>query len=129
MSGKRISLIYFYVISTISLILIIFGIYSTATFVLNTVLYEKYPLKFISEDCENFGYPYRGPVPAEIDKQAQASLSAEERDRLVKSCERRVEEERKLHRIEDIRNSVVFTLVGTVLFVIHFRLARKNSAD
>jgi len=129
MSGKMIGTVYFYLVSVISLILLVIGIHSSVTYFLNASQYDEYPLRYLGEDCENFGYPFKGPYPAEIAQDSQASVSAEERLRLTDSCKRRVEAERKQYKLEDIRNSIVFTLVGSILFLIHFPQARKLSRE
>lgn len=125
MHGRTIAQIYFYLISAASIALIVLGIHSTVTFVLNSTQYDKYPLQYFGEDCENFRYPVKGPYPAEVTP--EASLSGEERQRLRENCENRVELERKQHKLNDIRNAIVFTLVGLILFAIHFPQARKMS--
>lgn len=107
----------------------VMGIYATVTFVLNSTQYEEYPLRYLAEDCENFRYGYKGPYPAEVMPGSEASLSAEEREQLRIQCERRVAIERKQHRLEDIRNAVVFSSVGFILFIIHFPQAKKYSED
>ena len=132
MIGRLVSLIYFYLVSVISLILIIIGIYAIVTFILNTTQYDKYPLRFLAEDCENIGYPYKGPYSTGVMVESpvrEASMSSEEKARLKASCDQRVEFERKQHQIEDIRNSIVFTLMGAILFAIHFPTARKISRE
>ena len=42
-------------------------------------------------------------------------------------CLNQQEEDRKQHKIDDLKNSITFTLVGLILFAIHFPLARKQS--
>ncbi|MBI2022411.1 hypothetical protein HYS97_00985 [Candidatus Daviesbacteria bacterium] len=128
MSGKLIAQIYFYLISAAAIALIVVGIHSTATYLLNSTVYDKYPLMYGAEDCENYGTSfYKGPYPMMEPGREEATLSAEEQDRLKKSCEQRVELERKQRQVEDIRNALVFTSVGLILFLIHFPQAKKYS--
>lgn len=139
MNGQRISLIYFYLISTISIVLLVIGIYHLVTFAINAISYDKYPLRYAGgEDCE---YLY-GKYPRGVDVVTVApngsttpggtvipSPSPEEMEREKKACQKRIEAERKQNFIEDIRNAVVFTLMGTVLFALHFPLALKKAKD
>lgn len=126
MIGKLITLIYFYLISAISIILIIIGIYSTVTFALNTTQYETYPLRYFSEDCDN---AYLMKVAPPGTNGNESSTSAQEQERFKKECLTRQELQRKQNRIEDLRNSIVFTVVGLVLFIIHFPTARRIAQE
>lgn len=127
MSGKQISVIYFYLVSAASLALIVVGVFSVVNFVINLTQYDKYPVRYFQEDCDADPYRYapKGPYPAEI---AQvATPSAEEREKQKSLCRQRVEDERKKTKIEDLKNAITFTLVGSILFLIHFPQARKQS--
>lgn len=126
MSGKQIGIIYYYLVSAASLALIVVGIFNSANLLVNLTQYDEYPLQYLAEDCENFRSPVKGPYPTEI---TPASMSATEKEDLEKSCQTRVERERKARRLEDIKSSVLFTLIGTVLFAIHFPQARKQSRN
>src|SRR5258708_37963110 len=128
MSGKQISLIYFYTISAASLALIVIGIFNTVNFVINVTQYDKYPLPYIGETCDFYG---GGPVPVKgiMDTPVVGTPSAEEVAKQKKNCEDRLNMERKQHKVDDLRNEITFTLVGTVLFLIHFSQARKHSKE
>lgn len=128
MSGKLITLIYFYVISAAALALIVIGIFSTVNFLINITQYDKYPLQYFGEDCENFGTSYsKGPYPMELESRV-ATPTAEEERKLKAQCEKRVEQERKQRKVDDIRNSLTFSLVGVILFLIHYPQARKHAS-
>lgn len=128
MSGKLITLIYFYVISAAALALIVIGIFSTVNFLINITQYDKYPLQYLGEDCENFGTSYsKGPYPMELESRV-ATPTAEEERKLKAQCEKRVEQERKQRKVDDIRNSITFSLVGVILFLIHYPQARKHAS-
>lgn len=125
MNGKQIGTIYFYLVSAAALALIVVGIFSSANLLINLTQYDKYPLQYLAEDCENFRYQAKGPSPSEV--VPSASMSVTERDELLKDCEQRVERERKERKLDDIKNSALFTLIGAVLFFIHFPKAREQS--
>lgn len=129
MTGKQISLIYFYLVSAASLALIVIGIFSIVNFSLNSLYYEKYPLRYFGEDCEYDPYRYqpKGPYPAEITP--NSTPSAEEREEAKRICEKRAGDERLRIKVDDIKNALTFTIVGTVLFLIHFPIARRLSGE
>ncbi len=130
MSGKSIATIYFYIISAASLALIVIGIFSAVNFGINSTFYDKYPLRYGPPgDCETLGYPYPAkmvPLPGEA---KESTPSAEELKKQKEICEKQQESERKQHKIGDIRNALTFTLIGVILFLIHFPQAKKFSKD
>ncbi len=118
MSGKTIATIYFYLISAASLALIVIGIFNAVNFGINVTQYEKYPLRYPQGNCE--GYPYKfGPSPA--------SPSATELEKQKQDCLKQENALSKQQKIDDLKNAITFSLVGTILFIIHFPLARKQS--
>lgn len=135
MSGKLISLVYFYLVSAISLVILFFGIYYSVSLVLNLTQFEKYPLYYSPEDCETDprfnpkGPYYPGDIVTEDSSALIATPSAQELEKQKRTCEKRVETERKQRKLEDIRNSLTFLLVGLFLFITHFYLARKHSKN
>lgn len=121
MSGKLIATIYFYVISAASLALIVIGIFNVVNFVINSTQYEKYPLRWGGiSSCE-------GPRPLMPVRVEDATISAKENEEAIRTCFVNEEAERRQHKVEDLKNAITFTLVGVVLFSIHFPLARKQS--
>lgn len=126
MSGKHISLVYFYLVSAISLVILFFGVYYSVNLALNLTQFEKYPLFYMAEDCEaNPFFNPKGPYPADVTP--ATNPSAEEIKKQIVTCEKRVENERKQQKINDIKNAASFTIAGLFLFLIHFPLARKHS--
>src|SRR3989344_3613701 len=101
MTGRRISITYFYLVSAISLVVLVIGIFHTVTFIVNSTMYEKYPLRW----------------------------GAEEKEKALEVCRKNQEQERRQHRVEDIKNAVTFSLVGILLFSIHFPIALKRSNE
>ncbi|EKD90727.1 MAG: hypothetical protein ACD_30C00097G0006 [uncultured bacterium] len=128
--GKLIALIYFYVISAVSLGLLIFASFSWANLILNLTQYDQYPLKYGIANCEYGSANTRlGPYPVLEEGKTSASMSAEEKEVAKRACLEQVEAERKQNKLEDIKNSVTATLVGIVLFLIHFPTAKKMSKE
>lgn len=126
MNGKIISLIYFYTISATSLALIVIGIFNAVNFFINSTQYEKYPLRYTGGDCEG-GFSYPMPYKAVLIDEREATPSTRDLEKQKQLCLKQQEQERKQHKIDDLKNAVTFTLVGVILFSIHFPLARKQS--
>src|SRR3989338_6852930 len=125
MSGKTIATIYFYIISAASLALIVIGIFNAVNFGINITQYEKYPLRYPQGSCNNYPYKF-GPYPATergVHATPSASLgtgpSAKETEEQEKACIKQENELSKKQKIDDLKNSITFTLIGTVLFLIH----------
>ena len=130
MWGQRISLIYFYLISVISIILLVIGIYHLVTFTLNLTMYDKYPTRWggVEEQCENNYYPPRVlKQQIDIPPQLEASPSAIDIEKQKQLCLKNLERERKLHMIENLKNTITFTLTGAILFGLHFPVALRKS--
>lgn len=128
---KLIGLIYFYVISAVSVGILIFATFSWASLIINLTQYDQYPLRFGTVNCETNPYS-RGAYPlypVSEDGKIPASMSAEEKENAKVVCREDVEAERKQNKLEDIKNSVTSTLVGIVLFLIHFPTAKKMSKE
>jgi len=129
MSGKTIATIYFYIISAASLALIVIGIFNTVNFGINTTFYDKYPSRYgPSGNCENYPFKY-GAYPALEVRGVPATPSAQELDKQKQLCLSQEEMESKQHKVDDIKNAITFTIVGLILFGIHFPLARKQSSS
>ena len=125
MSGKTIATMYFYIISAASLALIVIGIFNGVNFVINSTQYDKYPLRYgPGGDCEGgVGYP----VPMKSPIAIESTHSAKDLEKQKQLCLKQQDLDRKQHKVTDIKNTLTFTLIGAVLFSIHFPLARKQS--
>lgn len=126
MSGKTIATIYFYVISAASLALIVIGIFNIVNFGINITQYDKYPLRYPQGNCENYPYKF-GPYPAIDVRGMPATPSAQELEQQKQACLKQDMALSKQQKIDDLKNAITFTLVGSVLFLIHFPLARKQT--
>ena len=127
MSGKTIATIYFYLISAASLALIVIGIFNAVNFGINITQYDRYPLKYGPPgNCENYPYKF-GSYPAPPMDMKVSTPSASELEKQKQDCLKQENALSKQQKIDDLKNSVTFTLVGAILFLIHFPLARKQS--
>lgn len=129
MSGRQISLIYFYLVSAGALALLVIGIFNSVNFIINATQYKEYPLRY-QQDCDSI-YPMPvkvAPRPIEVLPEP-ASQSAEEAEKQRRLCQSNLEKQRKQQMLDDLRNSITFTLVGAILFLIHFPIARSQSKD
>ncbi len=127
MSGKIIATIYFYVLSAAAILLMVIGVFNAVNFGVNSTMYDKYPLRYSQGSCEFYPEKYGGSIPARIGLEPNATPSAEESARQKSICIEMEEKERVQHRIDDLKNAITFTLVGVLLFVIHFPQAKKFS--
>lgn len=133
MSGKQISLVYFYIVSAAALALIIIGIFNSVNFLINVTQYKDYPLRYQSQECNAiYQVPMRVAQPALPVEQSYpviATQSSQEVDIQKELCQTQMDSQRKKQKLDDLKNSITFSLVGLIMFVIHFPIARKNSKD
>ena len=129
MNGKVISLIYFYLVSIIGIILLIMGTYNAVTFAVNSTQFDKYPLQWGGgEDrCTYAMMPQTVPDKNGIPQTVETDKKAMEEQR--KTCLASLEIERKQHKVDDIKNAITFTLIGGLLFGSHFTLGLRRSKD
>lgn len=128
--GRLISLIYFYLVSIIGIILLIIGLYNAVSFGVNSIVYDKYPLRYAGgEDCSYLVQSTAPARPVTITDPTTASPSAEEQADQKAACERRVEAERKQHQVDNIKDGIFFTLVGIILIGLHFPVALRRSTE
>lgn len=125
--GKLISLIYFYLVSIIAIILLIVGLYNLVSFGINSVFYDKYPLQYGNEDCSYLAQTE--PVKSAVGTDTLASISAEQAAIQKKACEDRIESERKRNQVNDVKDGIFFTLIGIILLALHFPVALRRSAE
>lgn len=130
MPGKTIATIYFYIISAGAIVLIVIGVFSIVNFIINSTQYDKYPLRYGGMSSCEYGidgiYPVI-PAPAKMVLPPQTTPSVEEIKRAKELCLKNEEVDRKTHQVDDLKNALTFSLVGIILFLIHFPSARKRS--
>ncbi len=132
MNGRTIALIYFYLISAAALALIVVGIFNSVNFVINFTQYDKYPLRYGAvSNCESpYAGPYSRSYPSKLAPDTEfATPSPDQLEKDKELCLRNEEADRQQHKIEDLKNSLTFSLVGVILFAIHFPQARKQSKE
>jgi hypothetical protein len=90
--------------------------------------YDKYPLLYGVENCEIYPpQPYggKGPVPA-VDGSMPAPTQ-QDIEAARRQCQMQADADRKQHKINDFKDTFGFLFIGSLLFSIHFYLARKHS--
>lgn len=128
--GKLISLIYFYLISAIGLILLIIGLYNAVSYGVNITQYDKYPLRYAGNASCDYLVTQPAPVVAPTSGQMPSQdINVKENVRQQRLCEERVALERKQTQVDDMKNSIYFTLVGTLLLAIHLPIAVRKSRE
>ena len=113
---KTIPLLYFYTVSLIGFVLLIIGIFSSIHYFVNISSYTDYPLGYIPETrCA----PMQAPpqvVPGKIDTtQTQQSYL---------DCIKNIQAERQILKTKDAEKALSFTIIGLLVFGIHFAYAR-----
>lgn len=112
---KLIPTIYFYTVSLIGLVLLIIGIFNAIHFIVGVTAYDKYPLGYTAES--------RCMIPTPTTEKVAATPSA---TATYNQCVQDVEQERMLKKADDLEKSISFTLIGLIVFSIHFYFARKQ---
>ncbi|MEX2007501.1 MAG: hypothetical protein WD992_01895 [Candidatus Levyibacteriota bacterium] len=118
---KLIPTIYFYLLSAVGIVLLIIGIFNSFHYVAGITAYDKYPLKYGNESrCQYLA------TPVKVDN-TQAVSDSEAQERAKAECLESLEIERKNTKIDDFEKAIAFTVVGLVVFAVHFYFARKRS--
>ncbi|MEX2012876.1 MAG: hypothetical protein WD967_00560 [Candidatus Levyibacteriota bacterium] len=118
---KLIPTIYFYLLSSVGIVLLIIGIFNSFHYVTGVTAYDKYPLKYGNESrCQYMAAPLR--------EGTEASLDLEAAERTKKECLESLEFERKNTKIDDFEKSIAFTTIGLIVFGVHFYFARSASS-
>lgn len=68
-------------------------------------------------------------LPADQSYPIIATQSPQEMEKQKELCQKQIDAQRKKQKLDDLKNSITFSLVGLTLFLIHFPIARKNSKD
>ncbi len=119
---KLIPTIYFYLLSAVGIVLLIIGVFNAFHYVVGLTAYEKYPLKYGNESrCQYMSVPAK-----EIG--VETSGDSVEQEQAKKDCLNSLEAERKNTKIDDFEKAIAFTVVGLVVFTVHFYFARKRSS-
>ena len=114
---KLIPTIYFYTVSLIGLVLLIVGIFASVHFIVNITQFANYPLGYNPiERCQ---------IPQSIPDKGttQPVISTVSKD----DCLKEVDQERQLLKTQDLEKALSFTIIGGLVFSIHFYFARKQS--
>jgi hypothetical protein len=113
--GPSIKTAYFYVFSAIGIILLIVGIFKLSDFTVRNFFLDNYYLDYEAGRCS-----YLEPVKLE-GQETTVNIDSQKR------CEEDLVREREVKKVTDVASSITFIVVGTVLFVFHYRRARKLS--
>jgi len=116
---KLIPAIYFYLLSLIGFVLLIIGIFGSVHFITGIAIYNKYPLPNGIENQCNYAIPLpqgeiKSGMPVIYNQNQQYS-----------NCIKNLEEERTLIKKQDLEKALSFSLIGLLVFGIHFYFARK----
>ena len=116
---KLIPTIYFYVLSAVGMILFIIGLFNSIHYVVGITAYDKYPLGYGPDSrCDYM------PKPALPEGQTEVQLSTEVQQK--EECLKSVETERQNKKVDDLEKSIAFSVIGLLVFAVHFYFARKQ---
>ena len=120
---KLIPTIYFYVLSSVGMVLFIIGLFNSIHYIVGITVYDKYPLGYGPDSrCE-----YLMPKPALPEGQKQQTKSDIEIEQETKEeCLKSVETERQSKKVDDLEKSIAFTVIGLLVFGTHFYFARRQ---
>ena len=122
-ASKTIPVLYFYLLSAVGMILIIIGLFNSFKYAVNTIAYDKYPLQYGSEmRCTTMYPPFSS---AETVPQKEKALPNE---KIKEDCLKGLEEERQIQKVNDLQNSIAYTVIGSLVFGIHFYFARSTGS-
>jgi hypothetical protein len=133
---STIKTVYLYIFSGIGLLLILFGAYNGILFTVKSTQFSEYPLNRYEEGQCPYGMP---PVPSmaqpmekqgitisatnesEINKQYEESYK-----RFKQECEETTKRKREISKVQDMTHSIAALLLGVLVFIPHWKLARKS---
>lgn len=117
--NKLIPTIYFYLLSAIGMVLLIIGLFNSVHYITGITSYDKYPLRFGAEArCDYM--PKAIPAESSIDTKP---------DTTKEDCLVSLEKERMTTKADDLEKSISFTVIGLLVFGIHFYFARKQKSS
>ena len=114
---KLISTIYFYLLSLIGIILLVIGIFTDIHFIVGVTTYSKYPLPNGMENQCIYSVPQ-----APLGEKQQQSIYKEQ----YNICVKNLDQQRLITKKQDLEKALSFTIIGLLLFGIHFYFARKQ---
>ena len=111
---QLIKAIYTYLMMAIGIALIITGIFNTTNFIVKKITLKEYPIN-------SYEYPYpidRTTVTVDgKESNTKNELTAEEKQKN--------EDFRQSKQVQDLTNALVFLIVGTFLFTLHWKLSKS----
>ena len=114
---KLIPSIYFYVVSLIGLVILIIGVFSDIHYFVNISSGSVYPLPYSA--------PERCAVPAPA-VSGTPEKQTPDAQKAYQLCLQSVEDERQTTKRNDLEKAISYTLIGAIVFGIHFFFARKQ---
>lgn len=112
--------LYFYAVSLISLMMIVFSTADLVNIGLKTWIFKK---------ADQNAYPM---PPCELQMISQPGIAQEERDRQIKQCEASRVSESEVNAIQKQRDAVrdlAFLVVGIPVFAYHWATIRKEQRE
>lgn len=114
----RIASLYFYTLSLVGFVLLLIGIFASIHYIVGVTQYSQYPLGYSTATrC----LPMAEPVPTGtvVPKKSAPNMAYLE-------CMKGIEQDREALQTADLEKAFSFTLIGLLVFGLHFYLARKQ---
>jgi len=116
MKSHLIRTIYLYVVSVIGVIMIVTGFIGLVNTTVKLIVFDKYPVPYYTDFVKD-------PSITDTKDERTAEQKAEDE----RKAEERRDQARKEQMVNDLTNGIALTVVGTVLYTYHWRLARKEA--
>jgi len=114
---------YFYVVSFVALMMIVFSVANMIDIVLKTYVFTKADFNYYSY----YPNPACDPTIVATDKNIE-KLSQEECDKMQSEMEKKQRDERVGQKQRDLVRDISFLVVGIPLFLLHWGYLRRNKA-
>jgi hypothetical protein len=116
MKSHLVKTIYLYVVSVIGVIMIATGVIGLVNTTVKLIVFDKYPVPYYTDFVKE---------PAVTGAKDERTAEQKAQDEL--KAEERRDQTRKEQMVNDLTDGIALTVVGSVLYTYHWRLARKEA--
>lgn len=116
MKSNLIKTIYLYVVSVIGVVMIATGVIGLVNTTVKLIVFDKYPVPYYTDIVKE------SSITGAKDERSSEQKAEDER-----KAEERRDQARKEQMVNDLTSGIALTVVGSVLYTYHWRLARKEA--
>ncbi len=117
MKTQTVKTIFANLLFSFGIILMVIGFIRGTLTIVNSTIFDKYPLNNYEETKCDSGQPIRA-VPIEKESLEKLSLTEEQKEENKQSCITSLEHTRKVKQVEDITYSISFLISGLALALV-----------